>query len=507
MNLKFKKIITAALGCCMILSGCGQVDVAENSESVPQIISTDTVADDTVTDTEEIPTTALTGGKSKKRSGAGNEDTVRITTQEKKSVETSAVNIEELPTYAPPENGLVVENPNAGKKKEKSSDEENSENNNNNDSNSESGDNKNENSDSSQESSEKRTVPQHPTVQELMDYMTLEEKVCQMFIVTPEQLAGYSDNYAGTDTQNGIKNYPVGGIIYFANNIEYYDQTAQMISNSQQYAKNTCGAGLFISVDEEGGYVNRVADNLGMTSFYDMAYYGATDDTVSAYNIGSTIGGYLSGLGFNLDFAPVADVNINPYNELGDRIFSSDPQIVADMITNVVSGLQNSGVCATLKHFPGLGAEGGNTHTDSFVTIDRTLEQLRAEEFVPFRSGINNGVSCIMVGHQIVSGVGDGLPSDLSYEVVTNLLRNELGFNGIIITDSHQMNTIANVYGSGDSAVMAIQAGVDIVLMPYDIASAVEGVCSAVRNGTISESRIDESVNRILSKKSQLGLL
>ena len=177
------------------------------------------------------------------------------------------------------------------------------------------------------------------------------------------------------------------------------------------------------------------------------------------------------------------------------------------MITNVVSGLQSTGVCATLKHFPGLGAEGGNTHTDSFVTIDRTLEQLRAEEFVPFRSGINNGVNCIMVGHQIVSGIGDGLPSDLSYEVVTNLLRNELGFSGIIVTDSHQMNTIANVYGAGDSAVMAIQAGVDIVLMPYDLGTAVESVCNAVRNGSISESRIDDSVSRILYKKSQLGLL
>ncbi|MBR0142449.1 MAG: glycoside hydrolase family 3 protein [Ruminococcus sp.] len=503
--MNIKKILTAALGCCMILSGCGKVDVAESSDFEPQIVSTDirTGTEESTEELTEPPFTKAVSGKSKKRSGAGNE-TVQTATQEKKQehTETTAVNTEELPTFAPPENGLVVENPDAGKKKEKKeettnengeivSDEENN----------------SENNESSQESSEKRTPPKNASVQELMDYMTLEEKVCQMFIVTPEQLAGYSDNYAGEDTKKGIKNYPVGGIIYFANNIESSEQTASMIINSQQYAKDTCGVGLFISVDEEGGYVNRVADNLGMTSFYNMAYYGATDDTASAYNIGSTIGGYLSNLGFNLDFAPVADVNINPCNELGERIFSSNPQVVADMINNVVWGLQSTGVCATLKHFPGLGAEGGNTHTDSFVTIDRTLDQLRAEEFVPFQSGINGGVSCIMVGHQIVSGVGDNLPSDLSYEVVTNLLRYELGFSGIIITDSHQMNTIANVYGSGDSAVMAIQAGVDIVLMPYDLSAAVEGVCNAVRNGTISESRINDSVYRILSKKSQLGLM
>ncbi|MBR1592725.1 MAG: hypothetical protein IJ666_06935 [Ruminococcus sp.] len=501
MNKKFRKIIAAALGCCMILSGCGTVDVAQNNETVPQVVSTDTAGS---AESGEASPTETIGGKSKKRSGAGNDDTVQAAAKDKKSAESSDVNIDELPTYAPPENGLVVENPNAGRKREKSSDDNSSEN----DENSENYDDENsQDENSSGNSSEKRNVLQNPTVEELMDYMTLEEKVCQMFIVTPEQLAGYSDNYAGIDTQNGIKNYPVGGIIYFSNNIEYWEQTAQMISNSQQYAKDTCGAGLFISVDEEGGYVNRVADNLGTTSFYDMSYYGKDDDTAAAYNIGSTIGGYLSSLGFNLDFAPVADVNINPYNELGDRIFSNDPTVVADMVSNVVSGLQSTGVCATLKHFPGLGAEGGNTHTDSFVTIDRTLEQLRAEEFVPFKRGINSGVSCVMVGHQIVSGVGDGLPSDLSYEVVTNLLRKELGFNGLIITDSHQMGTIANVYGSGDSAVMAIQAGVDIVLMPYDLGTAVDSVCSAVRNGSVSESRIDESVSRILYKKSQLGLL
>ncbi|MDE7138299.1 MAG: hypothetical protein K2O29_07580, partial [Ruminococcus sp.] len=180
--------------------------------------------------------------------------------------------------------------------------------------------------------------------------------------------------------------------------------------------------------------------------------------------------------------------------------------VVANMATSVATGLQDAGVCATLKHFPGLGAEDGNTHDDSFVIIDRTVDQLREIEFVPFRSGINAGADFVMVSHQIVTGFGDNLPADLSYTAVTEYLRNELGFDGIAITDAQQMNTISTVYSSGDAAVMSVKAGIDIILMPEDLQSAVNAVCNAVNSGEISESRIDESVIRILNQKYELGL-
>ena len=162
---------------------------------------------------------------------------------------------------------------------------------------------------------------------------------------------------------------------------------------------------------------------------------------------------------------------------------------------------------ATLKHFPGLGAEDGNAHYDTKIVIDRTLDQLRQEEFLPFSSGIEAGVDFVMVSHQVVTGIGDDLPGDLSYQTVTELLKGELGFQGIAITDSQAMNTISGVYGAGEAAVMSVQAGIDIVLMPEELTQAFEAVRSAVESGEISEERIDQSVRLILEKKEKLGLL
>lgn len=344
--------------------------------------------------------------------------------------------------------------------------------------------------------------------EELMDQMTLREKVCQMFIVTPEQLTGYGCvTYGDSKVQQSFMNVPVGGVILFAQNLEYQDQTAQLIADLQEYARESCGVGIFAAVDEEGGTVARAAQKLGTASFSNMEYYGMMNDSEQAYNVGSTIGSDLSGLGFNVDFAPVADVNLNSGNELGNRIFSSDPYIVSDMTAAVVRGLQDQGVCATLKHFPGLGAADGNTHYDNYVHIYRTLDELREAEFVAFSGGIEAGADFVMVGHQKVSGVGDDLPADLSYTVVTTLLREELGFQGIAVTDAQQMNTIAGVYGSGDAAVRSVEAGIDIILMPADLRSAVDAICTAVEEGRITEERIDESVARIFKRKAELGLI
>jgi beta-N-acetylhexosaminidase len=199
-------------------------------------------------------------------------------------------------------------------------------------------------------------------------------------------------------------------------------------------------------------------------------------------------------------------VNIDSRNELGTRIFSSDANVVANMVAAVSKGLKDTGVCATLKHFPGLGAESGNTHNDSFVVIDRSLEQLRETEFVAFKGGIDAGADLVMVGHQITTGFGDNLPADLSYVAITEMLRGELGFNGVVITDSQQMNTILNVYTSGQAAKMSVKAGADIILAPKSITEAIDAVCAAVESGEIPESRIDESALRILRLKKELGL-
>ena len=353
-----------------------------------------------------------------------------------------------------------------------------------------------------------KTLPADPTPEQVLESLTLKQKVCQMFMVTPEALTGISPMTAvGNGTANALKKYPVGGIIYFAQNLTSRSQISSMISNTQKYAKAACGAGVFTAIDEEGGTVARAAQKLGTAKFSNMAVYGAANNSDTAYNIGSSIGRDLSALGFNVDFAPVADVNINSANELGSRIFSSDPNVVANMVSHVSMGLQDNGVSATLKHFPGLGAEDGNTHTNSFVVINRSIDQLRETEFIPFKAAIDSGADFVMVGHQIVTGFGDDLPCDLSYTAVTEMLRGELGFDGIAVTDAQQMNTISKVYSSGEAAVLSVKAGMDIILMPADLPSAVDAVCNAVKRGEISEERIDESVMRILSRKYELGLL
>lgn len=345
------------------------------------------------------------------------------------------------------------------------------------------------------------------TVWEIMDMMTLEEKIYQLFVVTPELLTGAGTvTNAGEQTRNALISQPVGGLVYFADNLVNASQTTAMLSNSQQYARES-GIGLFLAVDEEGGLVARCAKKLGTTKLSPMATYGSRNDFNEAFSVGQTLGYDISQFGFNLDFAPVADVNLNSGNELGNRIFSDNPEVTANMVSGVVQGLQSTGVASTLKHFPGLGAEDGNAHYDAAVYIDRTLEQLRTEEFIPFQSGIDAGADFVMVSHQIVTGVGDNMPSCLSYTVCTDLLRNELQFQGIIITDSFQMNTIAGSYSPADSAVLAIDAGVDVILMPTDLTASVQALEDAVYTGRISEERINQSVERILLEKEKLNLL
>ena len=341
--------------------------------------------------------------------------------------------------------------------------------------------------------------------------MTLEEKIYQLFIVTPEVLV---DNVVstvvqtGTMTKQALQDKPVGGIVYFSQNLESPAQTKEMIETAQNCIRASHPVGLWIAVDEEGGTVARVADNLGTTSYSDMSVYGQKADVSEIYMVGAGIADDIAEFGFNLDFAPVADVWIDPQNELQERIFSSDPAVVSEMVSSMVQGLQNSGnVSATLKHFPGLGAENGNTHEDTFTHIDRTYEDLESVDFLPFRAGIEAGADFVMVGHQIVSAAGDELPSDLSPVVITEWLRGSLQYDGIVVTDAHNMNTIAETYSSGEAALLAIEAGADIVLMPRDLNEAFQSIYDAVEQQEISEERINESVLRILTAKAKHHLL
>ncbi|SDA23981.1 beta-N-acetylhexosaminidase [Ruminococcus sp. YE71] len=339
-------------------------------------------------------------------------------------------------------------------------------------------------------------------IRTLIDGMSLHEKVCQLFIVTPESLTGYDVvTQAGDATEEALEKYPVGGIIYFAQNMEDYTQLKDMISATKEFAAKSCPTPLFVSVDEEGGDVARCAETVGTTIFQPMYTYKGS--TTLAHDNACTIAEDISKLGFNLDFAPVADTWSNPENTvIGQRAYSDDFEEAAELVASAVKGFHDGGVLCTLKHFPGH----GNTAEDSHYTSaysGRTVMQLEQNEYLPFESGIEVGADMVMVGHITVPSI-DEEPASVSSKIITGELREKLGFKGVIITDSLAMGAVADNYESGELAVKVLQAGGDILLCPADLDEAVNGIEAAVSKGTIEESRIDESLYRILTLKKHI---
>lgn len=343
-------------------------------------------------------------------------------------------------------------------------------------------------------------------VQYYLGKLTLEEKICQMFIVHPEKLVNDAKAYtaAGEATRQAINRYPVGGVIYFANNLNSPAQVKEMLANTQKYSMDRIGLPAFLCVDEEGGTVARIAGNpnFNVTRFDNMSVIGAGGDRSKAYHVGDTIGSYLAQLGFNVDFAPVADVWSNPNNTVIKlRSFGSNPQTVSDMALEVSRGLSRHGVSSAFKHFPGHGATEGDTH-EGYAYTSKTLEQLRQCELIPFQKAAEANADFIMVAHISLPNVtGDNTPASLSSVMIRQVLRQELGYNGIVITDAMQMGAIAQHYSTADGTVAAVRAGVDIILMPNNLEEAYTALLTAVQNGKISEQRINESVARILRVK------
>lgn len=344
--------------------------------------------------------------------------------------------------------------------------------------------------------------------QELLQNMSLHDKICQMLFVTPEALTGYSKvTQSGDVTRSALESWPVGGLVYFSQNLVTVDQTTKMISDAQSYVQELTGLGLFIGVDEEGGSVARAADSLGTTSFDDMSFYGEQGDAQAVYDIGATQAKELTALGFNVNFSPVADVLTNDENTVvKSRSFGSDPELVSTMVTQVVKGLTDGGMLCAPKHFPGHGSTGGDTH-DGFVSTDRTLEELEACDLKPFKAAIEAGAPMVMVGHMTMTAIDEDNPASLSHTIVTGLLREQLGYDGIIITDALNMGAISQNYTTADCAVKAIEAGCDMLLCVSDVEAAVDGITEAVESGTLTEERINESVTRILAAKLQYGII
>lgn len=342
-------------------------------------------------------------------------------------------------------------------------------------------------------------------VQNIVDSMSLEEKVAQLFLVQPEAIVDIGTaTAAGDATKQAINKTPVGGFVYFSDNLQSEQQVQDMLRNVQKYSEDRIGLPAFLSVDEEGGTVARVASTgrFDVTDVGDMAKIGASGDVQQAKQAGETIGSYLSELGFNLDFAPDADVLTNPDNTVvKKRSFGSDPRVVSDMSLAVAQGLAQHQVYSVYKHFPGHGATAGDTH-QGYAYTDKTLDELKQSELIPFENAIQNNAAFIMAAHISAPHVtGDDTPASLSKTMITDILRGQMGYDGIVVTDAMNMGAVTEQYTSAQAAVKALQAGADIVLMPEDFQEAYQGVLDAVKDGTLTEQRINESVTRIVKVK------
>lgn len=346
-------------------------------------------------------------------------------------------------------------------------------------------------------------TPTPDPAEELLGSMTLHEKVCQLFVVQPaDLLPGIGKvTEAGPATQKALERYPVAGLLYDASNLVSMDQTKTMLANVQTYTNIP----LILTCDEEGGRVNRLMHTIGTTYIGPMLDYKDQGAETAAANA-KTIAADLTSCGFNMDLAPVADVWSNPSNTvIGDRAYSDDFEQAALLVAAAVDGFHQGGAACTLKHFPGHGDTSADSHYGS-VYVYKTLDELREAEFLPFQAGIEAGADAVMMGHLIIADVDDQ-PALLSHKIVTELLREELDFDGVVITDSLKMQAMTDHYGSGDIAVGAVQAGVDLLLCPQNLDEAVSALTQAVEDGTITRERLDESVLRVLRLKLDRGIL
>lgn len=370
-----------------------------------------------------------------------------------------------------------------------------------------------------EEQEEEKTEPQEEVlteeeklqnrINEIISGMTLEEKAAQLFMITPEALTGMDPvTAAGETTRKALEEYPVGGIIYFRKNLVNPEQVRTMTANIQTYAMERTGLPLLLSVDEEGGSVTRFGNNPGFDfdASADMKAIGESGDPQQAYELGERLGSFLYDLGINMDNAPDADVLSNPQNTVvRDRSFGSDCEVVSEMALAELRGLESQGVIGMLKHFPGHGATAGDTH-EGYAYTDASLEEMKANELVPFADGIEAGVDVIMVGHISCPQVtGDDLPASLSEKMTTQILRQEMGYDGFLITDAMNMGAVSENYSSSEAAVAAIRAGIDMILMPQDFQQAYEGILNAVESGELTEERIDESLRRITALKLKIS--
>ena len=363
----------------------------------------------------------------------------------------------------------------------------------------------------------------------IVSNMTTQQKVAQMIMPALRTWGSGDDAVPATtlsDEQKAVlMKYSFGGVIIFGQNIEEAGQTTQLISSMQEAnAMGGAVSSLLVSIDQEGGYITRLSTGTSMPGNMAIA---ATGDPDNAYLAGDVIGSELSVQGINVDFAPVMDVNNNPSNPIiGVRSFSDDPRIVSQYGARFIDGLHNNHVMVALKHFPGHGDTDTDSHT-GLPLIEKTYDQLKNLELIPFTQ-VASSADFVMTAHiqypnietgtytSISTGEEVYLPATLSKTILTDILRKDIGFEGVIVTDAMEMDAIASHFDPMDAARLAINAGANMLLIPVDISSPddikelddyINGIVAEIDNGLISMDCVNDSVYRILKAKSKYGLM
>ncbi|CAM4516416.1 beta-N-acetylhexosaminidase [Paenibacillus xylanexedens] len=332
----------------------------------------------------------------------------------------------------------------------------------------------------------------------LLNDLTLEQKVGQLL------MCGFHSQHADEQITRLIRDYHVGGVIYFRRNVESVDQLTRLSAELQDMAAEAGALPLMISVDQEGGMVARI-DQEGMTQVPGNMALGATGNPEYTLECAQILGRELKSIGIDMNLAPVVDVNNNPLNPvIGVRSYGEHAESVAAHGVAAITGYQSQGIAATAKHFPGHGDTAVDSHL-GMVTVPHDRNRLEQMELLPFRKAIEAGVDAIMTAHVMFPSIEpEPIPATLSHKVLTGLLREEMGFEGIIITDCLEMHAISKPYGVAEAAVRAVEAGADLILVSHtlhDQVAALEGIYEAVRTGRISEEVIHQALERIMTWK------
>lgn len=333
--------------------------------------------------------------------------------------------------------------------------------------------------------------------------MSLDEKLYQMFVVVPEDITKDSlitnvdDNF-----KQELKKYPVCGFTFLRKNFVDKTQTTKMLGDLAKYTKENTKVLPFLCSDEEGGRVVRIAKKDNAFGYKALPAMGSLSTPKEANEWGKYIGEYMREVGLNVDFAPVVDVLTNPENEvIGDRSFGADVNFVIDCSQELSNGLHSKGVLTSFKHFPGHGGTTTDTHQESAI-IDKTLSEMRKVELKPYEMA-NKYADMVMLSHVISTKIDNDNPCTLSKKMV-DILREDLKYKGIIITDAMMMGAVTKSYDSADATIKAVQAGADIILMPDDFHNDYAALKKAVLSGKISRQRINNSVLRILKAKYKM---